>query len=333
MTLDFSTPGQVTITMIDYIKMICMDLPKDMIGSAATPAVNHLFQIDDKNAAPLDKDRANLFVHLTMQLLFLSQRGRPDIRTAVSFLCGHIQQPNDHDYRKLSRVMKYLQSTIDLPLVLSADGSGTPRWHIDASYAMHMDMRSHTGGAMTLGKGSVYSTLVKQKLVTRSSTEAEVVAVHDVMPQMLWTAYFLRAQGIHVPDLILFQDNMSAILLENNGRASASKRSRHMNIRYFFIADRVKAGDLRIEHCPTKDMIGDFFTKPLQGVQFYKLRDDIMNVDPRSAYPSAHRSVLSPKTRHNDDGTRDNDDDVTSTDIPTKDNASKRKSYLEALLQ
>jgi hypothetical protein len=172
------------ITMIDYIKMICMDLPKDMIGSAATPAANHLFRTDDENAAPLDKDRADLFVHLTMQLLFLSQRACPDIRTVVSFLCGCIQQPNNHDYRKLSRVMKYLQSTIDLPLVLSADGSGTPRWHIDASYAVHMDMRSHTGGVMMLGKGSVYSTLVKQKLVTRSSTEAEVVAVHDVMPQM-----------------------------------------------------------------------------------------------------------------------------------------------------
>jgi hypothetical protein len=184
MTLDFATPGQVMITMIDYIKMICMDLPKDMIGSAATPAANHLFRTDDENAAPLDKDRADLFIHLTMQLLFLSQRACPDIQTVVSFLCGCIQQPNNHDYRKLSRVMKYLQSTIDLPLVLSADGSGTPRWHIDASYAVHMDMRSHTGGVMMLGKGSVYSTLVKQKLVTRSSTEAEVVAVHDVMPQM-----------------------------------------------------------------------------------------------------------------------------------------------------
>jgi hypothetical protein len=131
MTLDFSTPGQVMITMIDYIKMICMDLPKDMIGSAATPAANHLFRIDDENAAPLDKDRADLFIHLTMQLLFLSQRACPDVQTAVLFLCGCIQQPNDHDYRKLTRVMKYLQSTIDLPLVLSADGSGTPRWHIN----------------------------------------------------------------------------------------------------------------------------------------------------------------------------------------------------------
>jgi hypothetical protein len=83
MTLDFSDPGQVTVTMIDYIKMICMDLPKDMIGRAATPAANHLFQIDDENVAPLDKDRANLFVHLMMQLLFLSQRAHPDVRTAV----------------------------------------------------------------------------------------------------------------------------------------------------------------------------------------------------------------------------------------------------------
>jgi hypothetical protein len=231
----------------------------------------------------------------------------------VLFLCGCIQQPNDHDYKNLAHVMKYLQSTINLPLVLPADGSGTPRWHIDASYAVHMDMRSHTGGAMTLGKGSVYSTLVKQKLVTHSSTEAEVVAGHEEMPQMLWTAYFLKAQGVHVPDLILFQDNMSAILLEKNGCASPSKWSRNMNIRYFFVADRVKTGELGIKHCPTKEMIGDLFTKPLQGVQFYKLCDDIMYVDPRSAYHFAHRSVLSPESRRDDEGSRDDGDDVTST--------------------
>jgi hypothetical protein len=289
MTLDFSTDGQVTVTMIDYIKMMCMDLPKEMIGSAATPAANHLFRIDNKNATPLDKERSEQFVHLTMQLLFLSQRARPDIHTAVSFLCGRIQSPNNHDYKKLGRVMKYLQSTIDLPLVLSADSSAQPKWHIDASYAVHMDMKSHTGGSMSLRKGSVYSTLVKQKLVTRSLTEAEVVAVHDVLPQMIWTAYFLKEQGVHVSDSILFQDNMSAILLEKNGRASASKRSRHMNIRYFFIADRAKSGELRIEYCPTEEMLGDFFTKPLQGGQFYILHDDIMNIDRQSKYQAVSK--------------------------------------------
>jgi hypothetical protein len=74
MTLDFSINGQVMVTMINYIKMICMDLPKEMVGSAATPAASHLFRIDDENAAPLDKEHSNLFVHLMMQLLFLSQR-------------------------------------------------------------------------------------------------------------------------------------------------------------------------------------------------------------------------------------------------------------------
>jgi hypothetical protein len=77
--------------------------------------------------------------------------------------------------------------------------------------------------------------------MTRNSTEAKVVAVHDVMPQMLRTAYFLKGQGVHVPDSILYQDNISAMLLEKNGCASASKRSGHMNIRYFFIADQAKA--------------------------------------------------------------------------------------------
>ncbi len=79
MMLDFSVPGQVTVTMIDYIKMIYMDLLKGMIGTAATPATNHMFRVDDENAAPIDKDHADLFIHLMMQLLFLSQRACPDI--------------------------------------------------------------------------------------------------------------------------------------------------------------------------------------------------------------------------------------------------------------
>jgi hypothetical protein len=58
MMLDFSVPGQVTVPMIDYIKMICMDLLMDMIGKAATLAANHLIRVDDENAAPLNKDRA-----------------------------------------------------------------------------------------------------------------------------------------------------------------------------------------------------------------------------------------------------------------------------------
>jgi hypothetical protein len=114
------------------------------------------------------------------------------------------------------------------------------------------------------------------ELNVKSSTEAEIVGTDNVMPQILWTLYFLEAQGYKINDNILCQDNKSSILLETNGRGSSGKRTRHTDVRHFFIADRVKSGEIRIEHCPTGIMIADYFTKALQGALFSELLDMIM---------------------------------------------------------
>jgi hypothetical protein len=79
-------------------------------------------------------------------------------------------------------------------------------------------MNSHTGGAMSLGRGVIYGTSKRQKLKTKCSTESKVVGADDAMPQMLWTLYFLEAQGYKINDNILYQDNKSSILLETNAR-------------------------------------------------------------------------------------------------------------------
>ena len=68
---------------------------------------------------------------------------------------------------------------------------------------------------------------------------------------ILWTKLFLEAQGYKVMENILYQDNKSAILLESNGRRSSSKRTRALNIRYFFLTDQVEKGNVSIEYCPT----------------------------------------------------------------------------------
>ena len=81
---------------------------------------------------------------------------------------------------------------------------------------------------------------------------------------------------------ILKQDNKSTIQLENNGKESSTQRTRAMNIRYFFLTDQVKQGNLVVEYCPTGDMIGDFMSKPLQGAAFQKFRDQIMGYAPPS---------------------------------------------------
>jgi hypothetical protein len=98
-------------------------------------------------------------------------------------------------------------------------------------------MKGHTGGATTMGTGFPLDKSTKHKLNTRSSTESEIVAVDDLIPQTLWVHLFLKAQGFSVSDIILYQDNKSAMLLETNGRASSSKRTRHIEIRYYYVAD------------------------------------------------------------------------------------------------
>ena len=86
----------------------------------------------------------------------------------------------------------------------------------------------------------------------------------------------MKAQGFKVVDNIVYQDNQSAILLERNGRALSSKRTRHIEIRYYFATDRIAKKDISVEWCFTSKMLADFMTKPLQGKVLTKLRDIIM---------------------------------------------------------
>ena len=100
-TLDFTKPGEVTITMINYIKSILHNAPKEMCGHAVTLATNHLFEVNNTNPMYLNTDKTEIYVHLVMQLLFLSQHACPDIHNAVSFLNSWLLQPNEDDYKKL----------------------------------------------------------------------------------------------------------------------------------------------------------------------------------------------------------------------------------------
>ena len=128
-----------------------------------------------------------------------------------------------------------------------------------------------------MGDGVIATTSRKQKINTRSSTEAELVAADEGVGPMPWMKHFLEAQGMKIKTNILYQDNKSAILLEKNGMESAGKRSRHINVRYFFIKDCIERGLFTVEYCPTDDMVGDYPSKPLQGKKFRKHRAGMMN--------------------------------------------------------
>jgi hypothetical protein len=208
--------------------------------------------------------------------LFACKRARPDIHTAIALLCTRVKSPNQDDWNKLVRLIKYCNGTRDDKLILSTDNLHVIKWYVDASFGVHVDKKSHTGGIMTYGGGAAQSISRKQKLNTRSSCEAELVGADDAATMILWTKLFMEAQGHTIEKNILYQDNKSTILLENNGKRSSSKRTRAFDIRYFFLTDQVEKGNLKIEYCPTTEMWGDYMSKPLQGKLFQKFKKLIM---------------------------------------------------------
>ena len=132
---------------------------------------------------------------------------------------------------------------------------------------------------MSFGQGTALSYSWKQKINAESLTETELVGVDDSLGYILWACYFMQEQGYYDMDpSLLYQDNMSAILLEINGRASSSKRTKHIKVNYFLIKDKVDWEEITIKHCPTEQMWTDKNTKPKQGVVFRVFRGRVMGI-------------------------------------------------------
>jgi hypothetical protein len=279
MKLDYTLPCRVVISMLEYVDeiLIAFDKADPEGGSTKTSAAPvNLFRIDN-NCKKLSSVKAKEFHNLVAKTLHATKRARPDTCTAVAYLRTRVREPDTDDW---AHIMKYLRGIKTLPLILSASSSDIINWWVDGSFPVHPKMCGHTCGGLSLGLGFPIVTSTKQKLNTRSSTETELVSVDDCMPAICWTRYFVEAQGREVREKIVYQDNRSAMLLEKNGKALSSKRTKHINIRYYFVTDRINQQGLTIEWCPTGDMITDFMTKPTQGALFKKFRDQIMGVIP-----------------------------------------------------
>jgi hypothetical protein len=274
MTFDFSVPGKVKITMNGYVTDLLKDCD-DIPGTVDTPATSTLFSVSESSPS-LSQVARERFHSLVAKLLYLSKRARPDILVAVSFLTTRVLCATLEDEMKVTRVVRYLRGTKSLGIVLEASKFLCVTAYVDASYGTHPDCRSHTGIVISIGKGPVYAASSKQKLNTKSSTEAELVGLSDSTGQVIWMRNFLEAQGYSMPPAVIHQDNMSTIALVKNGR-STSARTRHIAIRYFFVADRVKSKEISIQYMHTDSMLADILTKPLSGAKFIQMRDALLN--------------------------------------------------------
>ena len=136
-------------------------------------------------------------------------------------------------------------------------------WFIDAAFAVHADIKSHTGAVFTLGKSAITSNSTKQKVNLWSSTEPEMIAVDDKISKVIWTKKFIESQGFKVELNVVYQNNESNLKLAQNDKESSRKCTCHFDITYFYVTDLIARDEVTVKYCPTDDMIADYMSKPV----------------------------------------------------------------------
>jgi hypothetical protein len=200
--------------MVKHLENVIKEFPELIVGRAATPTGDRLFDIQDaKEARQLEEERAMAFHHTMAQLLFMATRAQQDIQMAVALLTTRVKAPDKDNWGKLKQVLHYLNRTKGLKLRISVNNLSILKWFVDGSHNVHWDCKGHAGAMFTLGEGAVSSYLKKLKLNTQSSTETELVRADMYMPKMLWSLYFMDSQGYDMEIIELYQDNKSPELL------------------------------------------------------------------------------------------------------------------------
>ena len=280
MNFDFNIDGEVYIDQKGCVDKL-MDDCHDVVGESELPHDKDLFNINE-NSILLDTSKQDLFHSRVQSLLYLGKRCKPDILTAVSFLGRRVKKANEEDWNKLGKVIKYIRRTRNVGIRLKIGGVNNKlkvTAFVDVSFACHADKKSHTGCSIFIGEtGSIYNKSSRQSLMVKSSAEAELVGATDLAGAYLWIKKYLQCQEYEVDTAVdLRQDNQAVITWLKNGKAKDEK-GRHISIRYFWLADRVKRGNVVVNYTNTKEMIADYLSKPLGGALFNKFRNVIIGL-------------------------------------------------------
>jgi hypothetical protein len=169
------TESGVTVDMTFYAKKILED---ENVVEMKSPCTKTMFDVE-LSAELLDEEQRKWFHTKAAKLLYLAKRARPDILTAVSFLCTRVQSATTEVAAKLARVLGYIKSTVDQVLYIRTAVKPVVRAYIDAAYALHSDSKSHTGVIIFVGHAIVYVASKKQKCMSKSPTEVELIGLTD----------------------------------------------------------------------------------------------------------------------------------------------------------
>lgn len=270
------TDEALEVDMIPYIEE-CLEWAR-VEGNAVTPATAELFNVDDGDPV-LGKDKQEDFHTGVAKMLYLAKRCRPDILPAVSHLTSRVGKANEKDSSKLQRVFRFLRFTKDRVMRFGKNHPNPKLFgYVDAGFGIHAEGQSRSGLVVTLNGTPVIWKTSKQSLVTKSSTEAELVSLSDGLTDIIWARQLLMSQGYPAMTVEIGEDNQSVLAMLERRKFVGNARTKHINVRFFFAVDRISMKEVSMVYVPTAEMLADFMTKPLAGKQFLYLQDRLLGL-------------------------------------------------------
>ena len=195
------------------------------------------------DSPPLTIEKEEMFRSCAMPIYCLVNKVRPQVLTTVSFCATRFISPTVEDEKKLYRILSFLLFPREDKFILRFGELLQLNAYVDSSFGIYDDGKSVTGVAIMLGQATIYFVSGNQNIVTRSSTESELVGISDALSQVLWTREYLISAGLDIGPAMNNQDNQSTIWLANKGR-STSERSRHIKIRHFFVSRYIESEEI-----------------------------------------------------------------------------------------
>ncbi|KAF1317030.1 hypothetical protein FI667_g15081, partial [Globisporangium splendens] len=219
-------------------------------------------------------------------LLYVSICTRPDISFAVGHLSRYVEDPGEAHWRAAIRVLRYLSTTREYGIKYSG-GKDKSRLtaYSDAGWASNADdRRSISGVILIVNGGPVVYKSKAQKSVALSSSEAEYMAASLCAQEIMWTRALLAdLQAMQDKPTTLFEDNQGAIALTKN--MGYQRRAKHIDIRYHFVREKVKAQHIDVRYVETERQLADILTKalPTKRFEFLRLACGIQDLGKQSA--------------------------------------------------
>ena len=206
---------------------------------------------------------------------------QPDIMYSVSYLATRITSANENDIEIGKHIVRYIKGTRNIGLTFSSQAELILYGYADASYLTHNDAKSHSGICYSIGKNTAcfYFKSNKQRLTTRSSAEAELIALDLCVVDIIWFRNMLEFLGAKQSQpTIIYEDNQSAMLLAA-GKTKQRESSKHLKMRYHYVQEAIASSTVVLVYIKTNDQPADILTKHIASVKdFCKLRSIIMNL-------------------------------------------------------